>query len=147
MQHTDYDQLVRILRSQHACIGELLRHMDDLHAFVVRVKPARHDAASSSDDKARVDRGSFSVLWDGRSCHLGYTLAFRIMEHLSRSQGQYVPVDALLMAIWSGRRSRSAVRSAVDDLRRRLHDGGMPELASRIDGRNRGHYGLMPARS
>lgn len=94
-----------------------------------------------------IDRQSLTVGWNGSSCFLGYTTAFRILERLAQRPNQYVSHAQLLEDVWGGPRSRSAIRSAVNDLRTRLTCAGMKDLAEAIDGSNPGHYGLIVQRS
>lgn len=97
----------------------------------------------SSTHLVEIDPGTLSVRWDGRECVLGASIGFRLMERLARRPGRYVSHDQLLEDVWRCFRSTSTVRSAVRDLRRRLADSGMGDLAERIDGTHRGHYALL----
>lgn len=91
-----------------------------------------------------IDHNRMSVRWNGRSCHLGATIAFRLLERLAQRSNHYVTHDELLNDVWRGApRSPSAIRSAVSILRARLVSAGMEDLASAIDGSNTGRYGLM----
>lgn len=90
-----------------------------------------------------IDRDALTVAWNGRSCYLGYTTAFRLLERLVRRPNRYVSHAQLLDDVWGGYRSKSAIRSAVCDLRERLSAAGMHDLAGLIDGSNPGHYALM----
>ncbi len=143
MQTPELEELARLARAIRATAHRLLQEADDLSALVARHGPGRSETPGPQAEAIAIDPASFSVVWRGRRCLLGYTLAFRLLRHLAQRPDQYVRVDALLHDIWSGQRSRSAVRTAVADLRRRLAAAGMADLAGRIDGRSRGHYGLM----
>lgn len=90
-----------------------------------------------------LDRKALTVTWNGTSCFLGYTTAFRLLERLAQRPNQYVSHAQLLDDVWGGSRSPSAIRSAVNDLRARLTSAGLEDLANSIDGRNPGHYGLI----
>lgn len=96
-------------------------------------------------DEPRVfmDRRLLTVRWNGRMCHLGNTIPFRLMERLARRPNQYLTHEQLLEEIWGGPRSKSAVRSAINSLRSRLVAAGMSDLADAIDGSNAGCYGLI----
>jgi DNA-binding response OmpR family regulator len=83
----------------------------------------------------------FSVLWKGAECSLGPTLSFRLFCRLARTPGRAVTVEDLLDDVWGGRRSEPTVRSAVRQLRARLRQGGMADLADAIR-RLPGHYVL-----
>ena len=89
------------------------------------------------------DHATFSVIWIGRRCFLGRTLAFKLFERLARRPNQYVTYDRLLQDVWNGLRSNEAIRSVVKELRRKLIDAGMSDLADAIDGSNRECYGLI----
>ncbi len=90
-----------------------------------------------------IDAETFSVHWRGKTCHLGYTVLFRLIDHLARHANRFVSHQQLLDDVWGGPRSASAVRSAVTGLRTRLNEAGMEDLAVAIDGHNSGHYGLL----
>lgn len=90
-----------------------------------------------------IDRSALTVRWNGQSCFLGYTTAFRLMERLAQRPNHYVSHAQLLADVWGGPRSSSAIRSAVADLKARLTYEGMAELANAVDGSNPGHYGLI----
>jgi len=60
-----------------------------------------------------------------------------------RRPNRYITREQLLDEVWGGCRSDAAVRSVVRDLRKRLKEAGMGDLAEAIDGSNRGRYGLM----
>jgi len=134
----------------------------DVHATLCDVADALRAAADRVDRIATmfsdIDRGArqpdsrrslvidpegLTVSWNGVTCYLGFTIPFRVLERLARRPGQYVTHEQLLQEIWGGPRSKSAIRSAVNDLRSRLVSAGMSDLADAIDGRNAGRYGLM----
>jgi len=89
------------------------------------------------------DRATFCVHWANRTCHLGNTMAFKLLERLARRPNQFVHCDMLLEELWDRHTSRDAVRSAVKVLRGKLNAAGMGDLAQAIDGSTFHHYGLM----
>ena len=108
---------------------------------------ARVGAIAETDVRRRpiIDGATFCVHWDGRTCRLGNTLAFKLLERLARRPNQLIHCDVLLHEIWDHYSSRDAVRSMVKVLRRKLSMAGMENLALAIDGRTTHHYGLMLA--
>ena len=78
-----------------------------------------------------------------RSCYLGNTVAFKLLERLARRPNQFVHCETLLEDLWDCHTSREAVRSAVKILRRKLNAAGMKDLAGAIDSSTSHHYGLM----
>lgn len=88
------------------------------------------------------DRTTFSAHWGGKTCRLGNTICFRLLERLARRPNQLVSYDVLLQEVWEGRRSREAVRSAVKVLRQKLILAGLKHLAQAIDGSISHHYRL-----
>jgi DNA-binding response OmpR family regulator len=87
-----------------------------------------------------MDESTLSVLWNGKSLHLGHTRSFRLLARLSRSPGRYVTHLDLLQDVWDDENKTTAtIRSVVRHLRRQLCDGGMTELARLIRGHN-GRY-------
>ena len=90
-----------------------------------------------------IDRERLTVSWNGSRCYMGYTIPFRLIERLARRPNQYVTYERLLDDIWGAPRSKSAIRSAVNNLRSQLNSAGMGDLAKAIDGSNSGRYGLI----
>lgn len=109
---------------------------------------ARGTGGSRSDrppahERPHVDHSTMSVMWDGQTCQLGYTVLFKLVDRLSRRPNQFVTFDQLLRDVWDGGlRSPDTIRSAVRNLRQRLSDAGMNRLATAIQGRA-GRYGLI----
>lgn len=91
----------------------------------------------------RLDRDGLSVHWRGGECVLGATISFRLLDRLARRPNHYISHAQLLDDVWECMRSRSAIRSAVCELRLRLASAGMQDLAEMIDGSHQGHYGLI----
>lgn len=90
-----------------------------------------------------VDRTTFTVSWQGRTCRLGNTLLFWLFYRLVRSTNCYVAHVELLDDVWHGTREASTIRGVVKRLRDQLTASGMEKLASAIDGSVSGYYGLM----
>jgi DNA-binding response OmpR family regulator len=91
-----------------------------------------------------IDPATFSVHWDGKTCVLGNTLPFRLLERLGRRPNQFVHCNQLLDDVWQGCcRSREAIRSVVKVLKQKLVQAGMHGLAASIDGSQPHHYGLI----
>ncbi len=90
-----------------------------------------------------IDREKLTVSWNGSRCYMGYTIPFRLLVRLARRPNQYVTHECLLQDIWGGPRSKSAIRSAVNNLRSQLNSAGMGDLAKAIDGSNSDRYGLI----
>jgi DNA-binding response OmpR family regulator len=90
-----------------------------------------------------IDEATFSVHWANRTCYLGNTKPFRLMERLARRPNHLVLCDVLLEDLWDEHSSREVLRAAVKMLRRKLTSAGMEDLAEAIDGSTTHHYGLM----
>jgi DNA-binding response OmpR family regulator len=139
-----YENLGETLRALRAALIQVIGHVDEVSAAVDRlVAETRLRGDAPTGPNPLVDHTSFTVHWDGRRCHLGNTLAFRLFQALAKRPDTYLSTADLMEEIWSGQRSASAVRSAVCDLRRRLIRAGLADLAARIDGGNRRHYALV----
>ena len=93
-----------------------------------------------------IDETTFSVRWADRTCRLGNTVAFRLLERLARRPNQLISCETLLDELWDRHASRDAVRSTVKILRRKLTAAGMEDLAAAIDGSTCHYYALMLAR-
>jgi DNA-binding response OmpR family regulator len=102
------------------------------------IPPPRNGSARSQI----TDRANFSVRWGNRTCRLGNTLAFKLLDRLAQRPGLYLHYDKLLSEFWDCHTSPEAVRSTVKILRRKLRAAGMGDLAKAIDGSNSHHYGL-----
>ena len=136
--------LLRTARSLRSSLLVVFDRVDELCDLLERRGPIplRESASGPARPALDVNRGMLSVLWKGRTCYLGYTLPFRLIERLAQRPGHYLRVDRLADDLWDGPRAASTVRSAVSDLRAKLVAAGMRDLASMIDGSNPGHYGL-----
>ena len=87
-----------------------------------------------------LDESTLSVIWKGKTLHLGHTLAFRLLARLARRPNQYVTHLDLLRDVWDDDDLATAtIRSQVRELRRKLCRGGMTDLATAISGHN-GRY-------
>ena len=114
-----------------------------LHAQPVAHNPPAALPGTSSSRPVIADRATFCVHWANRTCHLGNTMAFKLLERLARRPNQLVPCYVLLEELWDRYASRDALRSAVKVLRNKLNAAGMGDLAKAIDGSTSHHYGLM----
>lgn len=141
-------------------IQETLRKMATAHAAamaaseeVMALLAAEFDAATASatrtsttqstaSDRPVIDRPMLSVSYGGRSCFLGNTLPFRLLERLLRRPNQYVSHQQLQDDVWDGEPSPESIRSVVKELRRKLRCAGMDRLAQAINGKVARHYSL-----
>ena len=89
-----------------------------------------------------VDRDRLQVVFQGRTCVLGNTLPFKLLERLARRPNTYVTHEELLYDVWDGVRSQAAIRSVVKRLRQALRRDGLADLAASIDGTSSGRYRL-----
>ncbi|MCY2987463.1 MAG: winged helix-turn-helix domain-containing protein [Planctomycetota bacterium] len=144
-------QVADLLKQVVVLIGEAAPGVfDDLHqgllpTFSPGPVAQNQSAAPSGNRTARppiTDRVNFSVHWGTRTCRLGNTVAFKLLERLAHRPGLYLHYDSLLNELWDYHTSPDAVRSAVKVLRRKLRAAGMEDLAEAIDGSNSHHYGL-----
>src|SRR5689334_2977568 len=67
-----------------------------------------------------IDRQLFSVSHRDRSCFLGDTLPFRLLDRLARPPKVYVSHNDLLSDVWNDPRTDDAIRSVVKQLRNKL---------------------------
>lgn len=104
--------------------------------------PVLAPLGSNSRHRPLLDESTMCVVWDGKTVHLGHTVAFRLLARLARRPNQYVTHLDLLEDVWDGEdREITTIRSTVRHLQRKLRAGGMPALASAIRGHN-GRYML-----
>jgi len=149
------EQIQRSLRSlakSHAAQMALLEEMLDLVCKEYSLDPSSYflrtpfsSSLQSNKLSLRVDRGLFSVTFQGKECFLGNTFPFKFLSHLAQQPNKYVSYEELLADVWQGVRSDSTVRSAVKTLRSKLRQSGLADLATAIDGSVFGHYALKLA--
>jgi DNA-binding response OmpR family regulator len=89
-----------------------------------------------------LDHSTRTVAWNDRTCRLGPTLLFDLLDRLARRPNQYVLHDHLMADVWKAQVSVATIRSAVRQLKAKLRQSGMRRLAAAVEGR-RGCYGLI----
>jgi len=89
------------------------------------------------------DPHTLAVYWNGRTCFLGKTLAFKLFARLARRPNHFLSHDVLLDEVWECRVTKEAMRSVVKSLKQKLRNAGMEDLAMAIDGSRRECYGLI----
>lgn len=137
-----------LLRRMVRDIGSVLRDAQcAIEILEARRQRGRRADAGDAFVTGLLDEGRRAVCWNGAECHLGPTILYQLFRRLAISPNQYLTHEALLDDVWGGApRSASAVRSAVHDLRKKLTESGMPEIADAIDGKGAGHYALLLGR-
>ncbi len=114
----------------------------ELRAIIERETSARTQDLPDFSLRPIVDYSTRSVSWAGKCCRLGPTLIFDLLDRLARRPNQYVTHQQLLIDVWRTQISLVTIRSAIRDLRCRLRQAGMSQLANAIEGK-RGCYGLI----
>jgi hypothetical protein len=115
----------------------------------VSIRDALRDMSLSRGNRLpfetpHADPSLFCAVYGKRRCFLGNTLPFWLFAYLSQRLNRYVSYEQLLADVWQlPKRSNETIRNAVQILRKKLARAGLVELAAAIDGRNRGHYGLI----
>jgi DNA-binding response OmpR family regulator len=90
-----------------------------------------------------IDRAVFSVKFKGKACFLGNRLPFKLLARLAQRPNTYVSYKELLSEAWDDVIvSESAIRSVVRNLRNKLRQAGLADLARAIDGTVPRHYAL-----
>ena len=135
------NQLAETLMTAAICAQEIRSEIHD-ELDTQTIGPNGHRAQSGNGHSSRplLDQSTLSVIWNGKSLHLGHTRAFWLLDRLSRHPNQYVPHLDLLRDVWDNEELASGtIRSVVRHLKRQLEDAGMVELASAICG-HKGRY-------
>ncbi len=89
-----------------------------------------------------LDEATLSVVWRGRTLHLGHTQGFWLLARLARNPNRYVTHVDLMQEIWDDEFAETTLlRAGVRRLRVKLRQGGMGDLADAIAG-HRGRYVL-----
>ena len=125
-------------------IGELTRGQTDVDAGVDAASGPGTRGPRESELFLRpvLDEATLSVVWRGRTLHLGHTQGFWLLVRLARRDNQYVTHLDLLQEIWDDEfADTGALRAAVRRLRAKLRHGGMGDLSDAITGHH-GRYML-----
>jgi DNA-binding response OmpR family regulator len=107
-----------------------------------RTRTGEDDGGEDTMPASIVDEGRFVVRWSGHECRLGATVLFRLFRRLASPANKFVSVDKLLENVWGDERTEDTVRSAIRELRRKLEQAGMADLAEAIRVQP-GYYGLF----
>ncbi len=133
-------QLAELLMAAAICAKEL---RTEVRSGIEEGHPSQRTRSQSNNEcsgRPLMSESTLSVLWKGRSLHLGHTIYFRLLDRLARRPNQYITHLDLLRDVWDDEElATSTIRSVVRHLRRRLHNGGMGDLAESIRGHN-GRY-------
>jgi hypothetical protein len=139
-------QLTECLMSAALCakeIGEIARAEidDDIGGPGANGNGHRGNGAKPQR-RPLLDEATLSVIWRGRTLHLGHTQGFWLLARLARCPNQYITHLDLLQEIWDDEFADTTVlRAGVQRLRVKLRQGGMGDLADAIAG-HRGRYML-----
>ena len=142
-------QTLRSLAEAHASEMKLMEQMsallhEELALDAATFWKTRGPALGStrSDHPLQIDRDRLTVSFRDKSCFLGNTLPFRLVDYLARHLNTYLTYTDLLENVWECRCTDSAIRSVVKRLRSSLRQSGMDDLANAVDGSVPGRYAL-----
>lgn len=131
-------QLNEIIMSAALCTKEVATIVRNMHDGDAPGANGQHGGGRSVPRRPLLDEATLSVLWNGKSVHLGHTQGFWLLARLARSANQYVTHLDLIEDIWDNDLTDTAVlRAGVRRLRIKLRRGGMGDLADAIVG----HHG------
>ena len=103
---------------------------------------ARLPSPSENGTRPLMDESTLSVMWHGRTLHLGNTQGFWLLTRLLRSANRYVTHLDLLRELWDDEFADTGLlRAGIQRLRVKLRHGGMSDLAGAITG-HQGRYML-----
>jgi hypothetical protein len=126
--------------AQEICTVARSRRDDAMQAGPGRPLAGLAPTLAHHQQRPLLDESTLSVIWNGKTLHLGHTLAFLLLSRLARRPNQYVTHLDLMRDVWDNEYLATAtIRSLIRELRRKLRDGGMRELATAIRGHN-GRY-------
>lgn len=136
-------RLAEALMTAAVCADEvraiLHTELEESGSRTSRTKPVRGEPRT----RPLVDASTLSLFWAGKVCLLRQKTLLRLAERLARRPNQYVSAGELLEDVWEGGvKAPETIRSAVRNLRRRLSDAGMSDLAAAIRAAG-GRYGLI----
>lgn len=131
------------LRSMTASHAAVVTQIEETISILVSTLELDGDANIDSSTNPVVDEAAFCIIWQDHTCYLGNTLLFWLFHRLAQSSNQYIAHVDLLEDVWHGERQSSSIRGVAKRLRDELIAADMEQLATAIDGRVYGHYGLM----
>src|SRR5690349_13251934 len=111
--------VVRVRESLRTLLSTLRRVTAEIDETLARLETDGDIPVTDSIVPARrstilqLDRTAFVIRSGTKTCHLGHTILFRVMEVLVRHPDQYVSREQLLSLAWHGSRADSTVRSAI----------------------------------
>jgi len=102
------EQIRRVLRQLAANYSAAMKMMEQVLGFMEEElsleqtppKGFRARLKNQPSSRLEVDRSALSVTSRGRSCFLGNTLMFRLIEQLAKHRNKYVPYEDLLADVW-----------------------------------------------
>tara|TARA_R110002167_G_scaffold148524_2_gene341510 strand:- start:25358 stop:25750 length:393 start_codon:yes stop_codon:yes gene_type:complete len=128
------------MTASHAAV---VTQIEETISILVSTLELDGDANIDSSTNPVVDEATFCIIWQDHTCYLGNTLLFWLFHRLAQSSNQYIAHVDLLEDVWHGERQSSSIRGVAKRLRDELIAADMEQLATAIDGRVYGHYGLM----
>lgn len=142
MTTTGLERLTQLAKQLNDVVVTAAYCATEIHAALQAEEP-NSIAVLPPTARPLLNSQTFCVTWQGKSLYLGNTRSFWMLGRLARRPNQYVTHLDLLNDVWDNETLTTAtIRSTVCQLRRRLRDNQMHELADAIKGHN-GHYGLM----
>jgi hypothetical protein len=89
-----------------------------------------------------IDRSRFKVSYKGRSCFLGNSKPFQLLERFSKARDTYLNVSVLMHDVWLNNPIQGeTVQRHVSILRKKLKKAGIEDIV--IDGSQPDHYCLI----
>lgn len=83
---------------------------------------------NQAEDKFVIDRETFSVRCGGKSCSLGNTKEFQLLERLHQARKTFLPIGVLMNDVWpDSEPEKNTVQKTVGNLRKRLRTAGLGE--------------------
>lgn len=122
--------------------------LKDTRASLLAGRPDQLDTAGDRSSEncpmlPKADVAVLSVCVGDHVCFLGNTLPFWLIARLLKRPNHYLPYSTLMDEVWKGPRSASAIRSVVRELRAKLRDAGLHQVANAIHGNVPGHYAYL----
>ncbi len=97
--------------------------------------------ATTGTNDLIIDRSTFTVSYKGRSCFLGYTKPFQLIERLNKAR-RYFSLGELIQDVWPDNVIQGeTVQRHVSILRKKLKKAGIEDIV--IDGSEPDHYRLV----
>src|SRR4051812_35952524 len=92
------DRILQLLDDLSAAHTAAALYLDEIRVNLA----GEGSAVARSSERPTIDPAAMAVRWRGRTCPLGVTVLFRLIERLCRRPNFYVTREQLIADVWEG---------------------------------------------